>query len=107
MSPNSVKAVSVFKPIENSGLESRLAFTFDGRSLTAAPGMTVAAALLAEGIVTLRDTPVSGSPRGPFCLMGACYDCLVQVDGITVQACMTPVREGLVVARVPIDDEND
>jgi predicted molibdopterin-dependent oxidoreductase YjgC len=71
--------------------------TFDGRPLDLPAGMTLAAALLAAGVGVLRATPVSGAPRGPFCMMGACFDCLVEIDGIRVQACMTEVREGLAI----------
>ena len=76
-------------------------FTFDGEAIEARAGETIAAALLAAGRDWLRLTPVSQSRRGPFCLMGTCYDCLVRIDGETVQACMTPVSDGLVVERQP------
>jgi predicted molibdopterin-dependent oxidoreductase YjgC len=57
---------------------------------------TVAAALLESGALACRTTPVSGTPRGPFCMMGVCFDCLVEVDGVpNVQACMTRVSEGM------------
>jgi hypothetical protein len=42
---------------------------------------SVSVALLAVGVTTTRATPVSGAPRGPFCIMGACFDCLAEVDG--------------------------
>jgi len=92
----------MFDPLENTGENTgseRLHFTFDGRPYSCAPGHSVASALLAAGLKSLRNTPVSGAPRGPFCMMGACYDCLVRVNGATVQACMTPVTEGLAVER--------
>lgn len=77
-----------------------LAFSMDGHLLEARPGDTVAAALLIAGVTSLRDTPVSGSPRGPFCLMGSCFDCLVEIDGIpNRQACMVEVAEGMTVRR--------
>jgi succinate dehydrogenase/fumarate reductase-like Fe-S protein len=44
-------------------------------------------------------TPVSGAPRGPFCMMGACFDCLIEVGGVTRQACMMQVSDGLVLTR--------
>jgi aerobic-type carbon monoxide dehydrogenase small subunit (CoxS/CutS family) len=45
-----------------------------------------------------RETPVSGAPRAPLCLMGSCFDCLVQVDGqANVQACMVRVKDGMQV----------
>lgn len=57
---------------------------------------TVAAALLESGVSACRTTPVSGAPRGPFCMMGVCFDCLVELDGVpNVQACMTQVRDGM------------
>ena len=99
---NSVKAVFVFKPLDKTNPKHRLSFTFDGKLFSADPGMSVAAALFSEGVSAVRDTPLSGSARGPFCMMGACYDCLILVDGGTVQACLTPVSEGLVVTRIPI-----
>lgn len=101
MSQNSAKVDSVFKPLIPYDLNHCVSFTFDGKSLSAMPEMSVAAALLAGGVLSFRDTPVSGTARGPFCLMGACYDCLVVIDGEIVQACMTPVQEGLIVNRVP------
>ncbi len=71
-------------------------FTLDGRSITAQAGDSVAAALLANGALVCRNTPVSGAPRAPFCLMGVCFECLVVIDGIgSRQACLTPVREGM------------
>ena len=70
----------------------------DGSAVTAAPGDSVAAALLAAGVVACRTTPVSGAPRAPYCMMGVCFDCLVTIDGIgSRQACLTRVREGMVV----------
>lgn len=73
-------------------------FSFDGRMLTARAGDSVACALLAGGIHACRTTPVSGAARGPFCLMGACFECLVSIDGkANRQACMTPVTEGMSV----------
>lgn len=56
----------------------------------------VAAALLANGMSACRASAVSGASRGPFCMMGVCFDCLVEIDGVpNVQACMTPVRDGM------------
>ncbi len=74
-------------------------FSFEGRELRAVAGESLAAALLAADAGPFRLTPVSGAPRGPWCMMGACYDCLVEVDGESVQACMTAVRAGMAVRR--------
>jgi hypothetical protein len=73
-----------------------LSFTFDGRPLTGRAGDTVAAALLANGIVACRETPVSGTPRAPYCLMGVCFDCLVVIDGVgNRQGCLVPLAAGM------------
>ena len=73
-----------------------LTIWWSGRQLAARPGDSVAVALLAAGVTTTRATPVSGAPRGPYCLMGACFECLAIVDGrANVQTCMVGVREGM------------
>ncbi len=67
----------------------------DGRDLTAYAGETVAAVLMANGIAATRRTP-GGAPRGVFCGMGVCFDCLAVVDGIpNTRTCMTWVRDGM------------
>lgn len=74
---------------------------FDGQPVAAREGDSLAAALVAAGHAALRTTPVGGEPRGPWCMMGVCFDCLVEIDGVpNLQACMTPVRVGMVVRRM-------
>ena len=59
-------------------------------------GETVATALMALGIRQFRKTRSKGEPRGVYCGMGMCYECLVTVDGVdNVRACQTTVREGM------------
>ncbi len=78
----------------------RVMIEFEGQPLEARQGETVAAALLAANHWSFRTTPVSGAARGPFCMMGVCFDCLVEIDGMANrQACMTEVREGMRVNR--------
>ena len=70
-------------------------FTFDGREMRSEPGQSIAAALLANGIRSWRTTRVEGRPRGLFCGIGVCFDCLVTVNGIASRrACLTEVRDG-------------
>jgi predicted molibdopterin-dependent oxidoreductase YjgC len=77
----------------------RLTLTLDGNPVTAYDGETVATVLLAEGRIATRTT-AGGEPRGVFCGMGVCFDCLVIVDGLpNTRACMTQVREGMDVRR--------
>ncbi|MFJ4520692.1 (2Fe-2S)-binding protein [Streptomyces sp. NPDC088810] len=72
--------------------------TFDGRSLSALPGQTVAAALWAAGVTAWRSTRGAGRPRGVFCGIGVCFDCLVTVNGRPNQrACLVPARPGDVI----------
>ncbi len=70
----------------------------DGQPLQARRGQTVATALLAAGQRVLRHTRVAGKPRGVFCAMGVCFDCVVTIDGKAgVRACMTKVEDGMQV----------
>jgi predicted molibdopterin-dependent oxidoreductase YjgC len=83
-------------------------FTFDGRPMTAQPGQTVGAALLAEGIRSWRTTRFGGRPRGLFCGIGVCFDCLVTVNGEpNVRACIAVVAEGDVVRTQVGDGRGD
>ncbi|MBV8393758.1 MAG: (2Fe-2S)-binding protein, partial [Alphaproteobacteria bacterium] len=76
--------------------------TFDGREIEALPGETIAAALGAAHILKVR-LARSGAPRGPFCGMGVCFDCLVTVDGRPSQrACLTKVEAGMEVCSSPL-----
>ena len=77
-------------------------FRFDGTEIEALTGETIAAALAAADIVTVRQAR-SGAPRGPFCGMGVCFDCLVTVDGRPNQrACLTKVAAGMEVLSDPV-----
>jgi predicted molibdopterin-dependent oxidoreductase YjgC len=73
---------------------------FEDQSISVPAGLSIAAALLLKGAEPFRTTPVSGSPRAPYCMMGVCFECLVEVDGKPGrQACLTTVREGMVIRR--------
>lgn len=72
-------------------------FRFDGQALTALEGEPVAATLLASGIRVIRKTS-SGRPRGIYCGIGHCYDCVATINGIPNQrTCLTPVEDGMEV----------
>ena len=73
--------------------------TIDGEPVDAAAGTSLTAVFVAARRWRLRDNPVSGEPRGPFCGMGVCFECLVRVDGELVRACVVRVREGMQVER--------
>jgi predicted molibdopterin-dependent oxidoreductase YjgC len=71
----------------------------DGRSIEVPCRSTAAAAVLLAGGVS-RTTPVSGSCRAPYCMMGACFECLMEIDGIpNRQACLVTVADGMRINR--------
>jgi hypothetical protein len=68
---------------------------FDGRPVPCQDGWTIGAALTAAGIRSWRTTRISDRPRGLFCGIGVCFDCLVTVnDRASVRACLVPARPG-------------
>lgn len=75
-------------------------FTFDGRHVTARPGQSVAMALWDAGVRALRESPRDAAPRGVFCAIGICQECVVLIDGVRRPACTTLVRPGLNVLPV-------
>ncbi len=76
-------------------------FFVDGESMHAYEGETIAAALTAAGRLVLRRSERTGAPRGVFCGIGVCFDCLVAVEGMgRVRSCMVAVRPGMRVSLV-------
>lgn len=77
-----------------------LTVTVDGVPVTVQSGDTVATAVLLTGSQPYRRTLIGGVPRSPFCMMGVCFDCLVEVDGVANrQGCLIPVRDGMRIRR--------
>ena len=74
---------------------------FEGNVLQVPETITVAAAVLSHaGKKHTRTSPVSGQERAPYCFMGVCHECLVEIDGIpNQQACLIEVREGMKIRR--------
>jgi predicted molibdopterin-dependent oxidoreductase YjgC len=90
--------VSMFKPLHTDKPLAVVNLTIEGRSVRARAGENLALTLLHAGFRHTRLTPVSSSPRAPLCLMGVCFECLVEVDGRqNLQACMLEAREGMSV----------
>lgn len=70
--------------------------TFRGVAVPAQPGQSVAAALVAAGITDWRTTRGRGRPRGLFCGIGVCFDCLIAIDGARAErACLVPAADGM------------
>ncbi len=82
----------------HDGLLRTITVTIDGVAQEAKAGDSVAATLLAAGIVTTRASPVSGAPRAPYCMMGVCFECLVTIDGVgNRQSCLIAVSDGMAI----------
>ncbi len=79
--------------------QEMIPITLDGQSVSLPCGMTVAAALLSVGEMISRISPSSHKPCSPHCLMGVCYECLMEINGIKRQACLTKIEEGMVINR--------
>jgi len=74
--------------------------TFDGSAFTVPAGISVAAAFLVSGVHEFRSSVVGGVPRAPYCMMGVCFECLVEIDGVPArQSCLVLVKDGMTVRR--------
>ncbi len=74
---------------------STTSFDFDGRPVPFSQGQTVGAALWADGVRSWRRTRFQGRPRGLFCGIGVCFDCVLTVNGVPdVRACRRRARDG-------------
>ena len=73
-----------------------ISITFDGNPVVACTGESLSAALCRAEIATCRLTAKAGAPRGYYCGMGVCFECLVEVDGVPgLRACRTTVKPGM------------
>ncbi|MGN0438935.1 MAG: (2Fe-2S)-binding protein [Lachnospiraceae bacterium] len=73
-------------------------FTYNGKEVTGYEGEPIAAALKAAGLMVHRYTKKEHKPRGIFCAIGRCTDCVMVVDGVpNVRTCVTPLKEGMQV----------
>lgn len=83
----------------------RVSISVDGVEVSVPAGVSLAAALLNLDHLPFRRTPVSGRPRAPFCMMGLCFECLVEIDGEPGQrACQRQVSAGMQVRRAVVAD---
>ena len=89
----------MFRSINNTQNES-ITIYFDGKALTVPKDRNVATALLEAGISNFRKTTLNNENRGPYCMMGVCFDCLINIDGMdNQQACMIKVIDGMKIKR--------
>ena len=76
-----------------------ITFTYEGVELSAQPGQSIAAALIANNERITRFTRIENKARGAFCGIGICFDCLIIVNGQSNQrSCITEIQEGMVLA---------
>jgi len=84
----------MFEPVGSA--EVTITVYLDGRAIPARAGESIAACLLRAGVSHFRTTPVSGARRLPYCMIGHCFDCLIEIDGIgSRQACLSQVENGM------------
>ena len=86
-------------PIEGETPERKLVkFTYNGKTLEGYQGEPIASALRVAGVMAHRYTAKKHEPRGVFCAIGRCTDCVMVVDGKpNVRTCITPLAEGMTV----------
>ena len=98
---------SLFKRLsEPTG--DRVRVLIEGREVQVPAGETVAAAVLASGLGHTRTSPISGAPRAPLCMMGVCFECLMEIDGVpNRQACQVRVADGMRIRRQQGVDRKD
>nr|WP_249020949.1 (2Fe-2S)-binding protein [Conexibacter sp. S30A1] len=90
------QAGSMVPEVPVPGVPATIHLTLDGRELTARAGQSVGAALTEAGIRSWRRTRHGGRPRGLFCGIGICYDCLITADGVpNLRACLLPASDGM------------
>ena len=72
----------------------------EGNDVRVPAGDSVAAVMLAMDLLPTRSTAVSGAPRAPLCMMGVCFECLIEINGVANQlACQVQVSEGMRIRR--------
>ena len=89
----------MFRPRPDASAAT-IAVEVEEQAVAVPPGASAAAAVLLAGLASIRETPVSGSGRAPYCMMGVCFDCLAEIDGIpNRQSCMVTARPGMRIRR--------
>lgn len=90
----------MFRRLPDFPVGPSLTIEFEGEALPARAGESVAAALLAGKVAVFRSTPVHAAPRAPWCMIGECHECLLEIDGEpNRRSCMVQVRKGMKVRR--------
>ena len=89
----------MFRPRREPGAAA-VEVVVEGRRVVVPAGASAAAAFLIAGILSIRESPVDGAPRAPYCMMGVCFECLAEIDGVpNRQSCMVEARPGMRLER--------
>ena len=80
-------------------MQDTVTVTLDGKSVSLPSGLSVAAALFGIGETISRISHTSHKPCSPYCLMGVCFECMMEIDGVQRQACLEEVKDGMVINR--------
>ncbi|SDS12640.1 (2Fe-2S)-binding protein [Microterricola viridarii] len=80
------------------GATRALSLSVDGEPVDGVDGQSIAGVILASGRLSWRRTSSEGKPRGLFCGIGVCFDCIVTVNGERdVRACQRRAADGDVI----------
>jgi D-hydroxyproline dehydrogenase subunit gamma len=89
----------MFRPRPDSATDT-IVVEVEGRPVRVPVRASAAAAVLLAGLPSIRETAIGGSERAPYCMMGVCFDCLAEIDGVpNRQSCMIAVRPGMRIRR--------
>lgn len=89
----------MFRPRPDSG-RATIPVEVEDRRVLVPAGASAAAAVLIAGFASIRETPVGAAERGPYCMMGICFDCLAEIDGVpNRQSCMVAAWPGMRIRR--------
>jgi hypothetical protein len=106
---------SLFQPLSRAGTSPPdcLDIILNGQVLQVPRCSSIAASLLAAGVLRFRNSPVSGAARAPYCMMGVCFECLLEIDGVpNRQGCLVNVVAGMRIRTqddlpgLPADDQH-
>lgn len=84
----------------------KISFSFNGKRIVSREGLPIAAALMENGIRTIRHCDVTNEARGIFCGIGHCFECRATIDGVpNKRTCLTLAKNNMIVTSTCGDDE--
>lgn len=92
--------IMVFSKVNADDDRRTIIVEIDGREVSCLEGDTVAAVVILNGPQPYRRSILSGTARAPYCMMGICFECLIEIDGVpNQQGCLRNVEQGMVIKR--------